>query len=700
MDAELAGEPERRQAVGQPVGHGLDPAAQLRVDLVHRDAERLGCDERVQVLTGGERPDQPLVTGEVRHDAHLYLGVVGREQGLVPRADDERPADLAALGGAHRDVLQVGVGRGQPAGRRDHLVERRVDPAGVVDHRDERIHHRAQPGDVPVAQEHGQQRMVGLGGKPGQRVRVGGVAGLDFLGLRQAQLVEEDHLQLLGRAEVERPADDLLGLRGHLGHLRAVVLLEVEQMVGVGRDPGPFHPGEHRDQRELDVAQQRGGTAAGQVGVEGVGELQRRAGPHDVGGGRGRLVRPVDGQLPCLGRLRAQVASQVAQDEVGEVEGALAGQGQVGGERGVAGDAGEGEAAGGEREDRPLDVVDGLGPAVVGQPGGQRRVVVRGERDGVDPGTGAGTVGGGERETGHAAGAPAPAAPDVHAEALPVAGVRGQPAGHLPWCERLRGHLKARVGLGLDCAQRRVQPLPQHPELQGVEELVDGLPVPRPELEVGGGDRQRHVTGQLGQRAVTDHVGQVCAQRRARLPADLVGPVHQRGQRPELLNPLGGGLLPHPGHRRQVVRRVPAQRGEVRVLRRGEAVLRLDLGGGEPGHVADATPGHQDRHPLVDELQRVPVAGDDEDLHAQGRALGGERGDDVVGLVPGGGDPGDGQGVAHLVDEADLPDEVRGRLGSSRLVLGVLGVPEGRRRQVPGHRDVGGPLVPQHVDQH
>ncbi len=342
--------------------------------------------------------------------------------------------------------------------------------------------------------------------------------------------------------------------------------------------------------------------------------------------------------------------------------------------------------------------MSGLGTVVIGQPRRQRRVVVRGEPDGVDPR--ADTVGGGERKTGDAAGAPAPAAPDVYPETFAGARVFGQPARHLPRRQHLRGHLETLVGLGFDRGQRRVQPLPQHPELQGVEELVDGLPVPWPQVEVGGSDLQRHVAGQLGQCPVTDHVGQVRAQRRARLPADLVGPVHQSGQRPELLDPLGGGLLPHPGHRRQVVRRVPAQRGEVRVLRRGETVLGLDLGGGEPGHVTDAAPGHQHRHPLVDELQRVTVAGDDQDLHAQGRALGGKGGDDVVGLVTGGGDPGNGEGVAHLVDEADLPDEVRGRLGPSRLVLGVLGMPEGRHRKVPGHRDMGGPFVPQHIDQH
>ena len=59
VDPQLLGQPVRRQAVGQPVGHRLDPPAQLRVDRLGRQAERLGRDEGVQVLAGLERLDQP-----------------------------------------------------------------------------------------------------------------------------------------------------------------------------------------------------------------------------------------------------------------------------------------------------------------------------------------------------------------------------------------------------------------------------------------------------------------------------------------------------------------------------------------------------------------------------------------------------------------------------------------------------------------
>ena len=149
-----------------------------------------------------------VVLGQVGHDPHLDLAVVGGEQRLVALADDERLADLAALRGAHRDVLQVGVRAGEPAGRGDRLVEGGVDPAVVVDHRDQRVDDGLEPGDVAVPQQVPEQRVVGLLVQPRQRVGVGGVAGLDLLGLRQAELLEQHRLQLLGRAEVELVADE------------------------------------------------------------------------------------------------------------------------------------------------------------------------------------------------------------------------------------------------------------------------------------------------------------------------------------------------------------------------------------------------------------------------------------------------------------------------------------------------------------
>jgi hypothetical protein len=211
-----------------------------------------------------------------------------------------------------------------------------VDAAVVVDHRDQRVDHGLEPGHVPVPQQRAEQRHVRrLLGQPDQRVGVGRVAGLDPLGLRQLQLVEQDRLQLLRRAEVELPADrrvclllDRLDLAGELG-------LQVDQVVEVGADAGALHVGEHPGQRQLDVLEQHGRSAPVEVVVERAGQVGDRAGAHRLllgDRGVGLVLAAVEGELALLDRLGAgpQLQPQVAQHEVGEVERALPGQRQVG----------------------------------------------------------------------------------------------------------------------------------------------------------------------------------------------------------------------------------------------------------------------------------------------------------------------------------------------------------------------------------
>src|SRR5207249_9511374 len=92
-----------------------------------------------------------------------------------------------------------------------------------------------------------------------------------------------------------------------------------------------FHPRQDVDQRQLHLMQQPGGPAAVQVGVERRGELGGGLRlPHQGGrrGYRGLLVGllafEVEREL-AAGLLTAasQLLAQVAQGQVGEVEGAL-----------------------------------------------------------------------------------------------------------------------------------------------------------------------------------------------------------------------------------------------------------------------------------------------------------------------------------------------------------------------------------------
>ena len=197
-DAELLREAIGGQPVGQPVGHRLDPAPHHRVDGRGVDLEHVGRHRCVQVLTRLEGREQRLVARQVRHDAHLDLAVVGRQQRLVAGADDERSPDPAPFLRTDRDVLQVRVLRAQPARRRHDLVVRRMDPAVVGDRLLQALDRDEQLGDVTMPEQVRQQRVLGLHEQALQRVCVGGVAGLDPLGLRQAEVVEQDRLQLLG----------------------------------------------------------------------------------------------------------------------------------------------------------------------------------------------------------------------------------------------------------------------------------------------------------------------------------------------------------------------------------------------------------------------------------------------------------------------------------------------------------------------
>ena len=125
-DVEPLPEPVGLHAVREPVVHDLGEAALEVVDLGLVDAEHLRRGDRVDVGAARERVDQAGVLGEVGEDAQLDLRVVGGQQAAAV-VGDERLAHLAALGGAHRDVLQVRrLARDAAGGGRD-LVERRVD---------------------------------------------------------------------------------------------------------------------------------------------------------------------------------------------------------------------------------------------------------------------------------------------------------------------------------------------------------------------------------------------------------------------------------------------------------------------------------------------------------------------------------------------------------------------------------------------
>ena len=188
----------------------LTVLATRRMRLVDRrlvNAEDPRGHRLVDVAVLREGPAQRRIVGVMGEDPQLDLRVVGRQEPPARPARDERLADLAAVLGADRDVLQVGVARAQPAGRRDALVERGVDPAVLGMHK---LGQRVQVGalelrELAMLQQQGGKRVL-------ERQLLQDVLGRALLAAgrllqrRQLQLVEEHLAELRPRVDVERAA--------------------------------------------------------------------------------------------------------------------------------------------------------------------------------------------------------------------------------------------------------------------------------------------------------------------------------------------------------------------------------------------------------------------------------------------------------------------------------------------------------------
>ena len=124
-------------------------------------------------------------------------------------------ADLAALLGADRDVLQVGIGGGEPAGGGGGQREGGVHPAGLrIDVAGQRIGVGAlQLGELAPVEDHPRQRVALLGQilqhatRRWTRRR-----SWSCLPPGKPHLAEQDVADLLGAAEIERLAGERVGL--------------------------------------------------------------------------------------------------------------------------------------------------------------------------------------------------------------------------------------------------------------------------------------------------------------------------------------------------------------------------------------------------------------------------------------------------------------------------------------------------------
>ena len=166
-------------------------------------------------------------------------------------------------------------------------------------------------------------------------------------------------------------------------------------------------------------------------------------------------------------------------------------------------------------------------------------------------------------------------------------------------------------------------------------------------------------------------------------------------------DPLHGRFLADFVDADEVVAGLADERGDIRILRRldavslehGVAIVAFELG--DPARI-----GVQQGDVVIDHLDRVAVTGHDQHAIPLLRTLRGERGEDVVGLEVFFGDRDDTHGVQRLLEERDLTDELGWRLATGAFVLGILAGAKGVTRDIESDTEVRGFLFLEQIDQH
>ena len=209
----------------------------------------------MDVLALLEDPLQDILVGDVRKDPQLDLRVVGRDQ-LRAGLGDEAAADLAAELCADRDVLEIRIRARQPAGGRRSLVEGRVESARLGgDQSRERVEVGAlQLRQLPPGLDLSDDLVLVADRR--QHAGVRREAGLAPALLAQAELVEEDPAELLGRADGELLAGELVDLALEPRDVLRNALRKPAEPLDVELDSLALEPAQHLDERQLDFLEE------------------------------------------------------------------------------------------------------------------------------------------------------------------------------------------------------------------------------------------------------------------------------------------------------------------------------------------------------------------------------------------------------------------------------------------------------------
>ena len=672
----------------------------------------------MDVVAIGEGSAQRRHVGDVRGEAQLDLRIVGREDD-VARLGHEGVADLAARFGTDRNVLQVGIGRGEPPGLRAGEAVAGVDATGMrVDLRLQRIGiGRLELGELaPV--EHLEHHLAAgrilVGGDPLQLVDVGGIdAGLALAAALDPHLVEQHVAQLLGAADGELEPGDRVDLFLQRGDLLREVGGELRQYPGIDLDAGGLHLGEDRHQRAVDALIDAGHALIGEPRLEATPQPQRDVGILGGVAGRGLEIDLAEAQLALPGADHVLVGDAAVREMGGgKLVHAMAVQPGIEIEahhdRVVIGrDANAGAA---EHDHVVFEVMADLEHRRVFQqrlqPGeclgpvdllgllGEHVGAAMAERDiagevGRQRHADADQIGLGRIEPGclgidrHPALVARDGDPSIERVEIGDGLIAVMVAGRVFLHAGRFVHLDRRIG---DRGQARQQGL----EAVMLEERAQ---------RCIGDALQLQCLQRLGQRHVAGKRDELVAQPREigmldQIVAQLALLHLRRGGEHRLQvaifeDQLGGGLRADARHAGDIVDAVAHQREHFAELLRADAELLARVVRAHPLVVHRVE--HVDRG-IGHQLHQILVGADDRHLPALRQRCLGVAGDQVVCLPAELLDAGQAEGARRVADHRELGDQVFRRRRAMRLVLVVEIVAEGMLGLVENHRHVGGAI--------
>ena len=174
----------------------------------------------------------------------------------------------------------------------------------------------------------------------------------------------------------------------------------------------------------------------------------------------------------------------------------------------------------------------------------------------------------------------------------------------------------------------------------------------------------------------------------SQLALDLISMSQHVFQRAVFIQQLDCGFFPHAGNAGNVVAGVAHQALPVRHLLGGDAEGFLHARGIKQRAFRDAFTGEQHLCPVADQLQRVPVAGEQHAVQPVFTAFSGQRAQNVVSLIAFAGQHTQLHIAQYFLDQRELGPQLLRHGAAARLVIRVSGVAERGRWQVKGDGNI------------